>query len=335
MSELANFFSDKGNEVHLVLLAESEDFYTVNDSVVIHRLGFENKGAIRKVLSELAVFIKFRRLLKACNPDAVLSFMDKYNVFTIMVSALLGVKVFISDRSNPNIQLQPMMRRLKKITYPHADGVVAQTSLAKSALLRLVHNDNVRVLPNPVTCVQRYPEIPREKLILNVGRLVPEKGQQYLLDAFARLKDADWKLVILGDGPLRGELETRIHELGIGDRVSLPGAVNDVDRWLARASIFAFSSVSEGFPNALVEAMAAGLPCVSFDCDAGPRDIIEHGKNGFLIEEGDVEAFSAALEQLVEDNDLASRIGENAMQARDTYNIESVGQRYFDFMLGR
>lgn len=334
ISELANYFSDNGVDLHLVLLANAKDFYTINPNITVHRLGFVNDGRLKKILSELQVFIKLRLLLKKHRPDAVLSFMDKYNVFTILASRFLDLHVFVSDRSNPKLKLPLLLFILKKTTYRYATGIIAQTSLAKEIIESFTGNKNVRLISNPVKQVQLFPEIPREKIIINIGRMVPEKGQKYLIQAFAKLDVKDWQLVILGDGPLREDLERQVILLGLTDKVVMPGAVNDIDGWLARSSIFAFSSISEGFPNALVEAMAAGLPCVSFDCDAGPRDIIEHGINGFLVEEKNISALVQTIEDLINTPTLTT-VSKNAKFVRDNYSVNSIGQQYLDFLLNK
>ena len=194
--------------------------------------------------------------------------MDKYNVFSILAGRFLNLRIFISDRSNPKLQLPLTLFLLKKISYRYATGLIAQTSLAKETIEKVARNKNIKVIPNPVKEVQLFPEIPRENIIINIGRMVPEKGQEYLIQAFAKLDATNWKLVILGDGRLRGNLEKQIIDLGLTGKIIMPGAINDIDEWLARSSIFVLSSISEGFPNSLMEAMAAGLPCISFDCNA-------------------------------------------------------------------
>lgn len=335
ISELASQFSQQGVEVHLILLAKAEDFYSIDCNVTIHRLGFVNKGRVQKIFSEIKTFFKLRGLLKEHKPDAVLSFMDKFNVFTILASRFLNLRVFVSDRSNPKLKLRPSLYVLKKLTYRYATGIIAQTTLAKEVIEKLTGNKNVQVIPNPLKKVQLYPGTPREKIILNVGRLVPEKGQQYLLQAFARLQGDDWKLVILGDGPLRDNLETQIINLNLSDKVEMLGAVTDIDEWLAKASIFAFSSVSEGFPNALVEAMAAGLPSVSFDCDAGPRDIINNHVDGILIKSRDIEGFVVQLNKLINDQPIREKIGLNAITIRERFSIEKIANDYLNLLIGK
>lgn len=335
ISELANQFSKSGYEVHLVILVKSIDFYVVSDNVYIHRLGFTNKGMLQKPFSELKVLINLRRLFKEYRPDAILSFMDKYNILTILSSRFLDLRVFISDRSNPKLKLSLFLYFLKKIFYRRATGIIAQTSLAKEVIQDISNSKNVKVIPNPLKYVCLFPEVSREKIIINVGRMVPEKGHKYLIESFAQLGIVGWKLVILGDGPLRYDLEKQVAELGLIDKVSMPGTVSNIDDWLAKSSIFVFSSVSEGFPNALVEAMAAGLPCISFDCEAGPRDIIEHGVNGLLVEEKNIDNLKQSMEKLINDSSLAAAIGKKAQTVRNSYNINSIEKIYIDYLLGK
>lgn len=332
MSEIANRGAVGYNlEIHLVLLFKSDDFYKIDSRVKIHRLEFENKGGLYKGIALLNVFLSFRKLLKINKPDAVLSFMQVYNSFTILTSAFLGIDVFISDRNNPVKTLSIFSRILRFFTYRFAKGIISQTYLAKDVLESKITNNNIEVIPNPAREIQRY-DIDKEKIILNVGRLVPEKGQVYLVDAFSKVRDSEWKLVILGEGPLRNVLEEQINKLDLSDRVFLLGAVKNVDEWLCKASIFAFSSISEGFPNALIEAMNAGLPCVSFDCNAGPRDIINNYRNGILIPERNVEMLTTSINDLIESEVLRKKLGDAAREVNRTFSMETVILRYFTFL---
>ncbi|WKU19012.1 glycosyltransferase [Advenella alkanexedens] len=333
MSELANeFVNQQGITVHLVLLADSKDFYQINKKVIVHRLGFKNTGKIRKLKSEISTFFKLRNLLKKQKPTAVLSFMEKYNVFTLLASSFLGLKIFVSDRSNPRTLPPFHIYLLRKFTYKNAAGVIAQTSLAKEQLWKQTKNNNIKIIPNPLRNVILFPEVPKEKLIINVGRLVPEKGQKYLLEAFSLLNAPEWKLVILGDGPLLQSLIFQAKKLNILDRLIMPGAVKNVDEWLARSSIFAFSSISEGFPNALIEAMAAGLPCVSFDCDAGPRDIIENGRNGFLVPNADAILLAKKLDEIINNPGIGDHASNIAVNVRTLFSKNKISKDVFNFI---
>lgn len=332
MSELINEFSRRGHDVTLVLLAKSESFYEINDDVEVINLGFSNTGKFQKLISELSVFIKLRKTFKRKRPAAILSFMVKYNILTLCSGRFLGLNIFVSDRSNPKKVLPKGLEFMRRQTYPWAAGVVAQTQLAKSVLGGAIPNQkNIRVIPNPLKRMSINHKATEPKIVLNVGRLVPEKGQEYLIKSFAKVNHEGWQLVILGDGELRESLTQLISDLGLENKVFLPGAVKEVDDWLSQASVFAFSSVSEGFPNALIEAMSAGLPCISFDCEAGPSDIIEDGENGFLVPVRDVDAFSKTMQNLMSDAQLRRKVGVNAQKVNQKYSLESISEEYFRF----
>lgn len=333
ISELANYFSKNGYNTHLVIINDTPDFYKINKNVKIHRMGFVNKGLASALYARLNMFIKLRRLMKQNQPDAVLSFIAKFNLFTLVSAAFLNFNIYISDRSNPKAELPFYYKVLKKILYPYSKGIIAQTTLAEECIHKLTAHKNISVIPNPIRKVELYPLVNREKIIINVGRLVAEKGQGYLLDSFSKLGLPDWKLVILGDGPMRQQLIQKSYELGIDKQLVMPGAVSDVDAWLAKSSVFAFTSISEGFPNALIEAMAAGLPCVSFDCEAGPSDIIESGKNGYLVQTGNVDEFTNSLRFVVDNLANIDYLKMNALDIRKGLDISYVGERYLNFIL--
>lgn len=327
MSQLANQWANQGLEVHLILLAKADKFYRIEKSVTIHQLGFENTGGkVKKVHSELTTFFQLRKLLKKLSPNTVLSFMTKYNAFTLIASLGLGLRVFVSVRSNPYKKLPFTITVLRKYFYRFASGIIAQTEEAKSVLKKETNHKNIEVIPNPVREVKLFPDMQRENIIINVGRMVPEKAQKFLLEAFAKIQNDDWKLVLLGDGPLRKDLEKQTQKLNISNKVIMPGVVDNVDEWLAKSSIFVLSSVSEGFPNALLEAMAAGLPCISFNCPVGPPDIIENGKNGFLVDIYDIENLQEKMEYLIENRNFRNKIIENINL--DKHSLDNISNQY-------
>lgn len=331
MSHLANEFVENGHHVDLILLAKAKRFYQVSTEVNVIEMGFENKGPIQKLWSEISVFLKLRKYFSRERPEIALSFMEKYNLLTILASRFTSTKVFVSDRSNPQ-KKQPFFIELgRQSLYRLADGIVSQTMLSKEILFLKTKQPNIKVIPNPVKEIVNVGGIKKENVILNIGRLIPEKGQKYLVEAFSLIKRNDWKLVILGEGNLRLELEGLIRKLGLDQHVILKGSVTDVDRWLSKSSIFAFSSVSEGYPNALLEAMSAGLPCVSFDCTAGPNELIIHGKNGFLVEPMDVVAMSKYLNILMYDEELRNSLGKNATKIKEIHQLSSIAKQYEEF----
>lgn len=331
MSQLANQWTHEGHEVHIVLLVQSSLFYELNEKIILHELGFLNLGRLRSLISQIKIFFKLRSIFKEENPDFILSFMTKYNVFTILSSISLNLRVYVSDRSSPTKKLPTILNLLRNYLYRYATGIIAQTSLAKDVLEKTIINKNIKVIPNPIRVIEENSFIPKDKIILNIGRLIPEKGQKHLIESFSKIKDSSWKLVILGEGPLRRELEKQAESIGIKNKLYMPGSVQNVDSWIRKASIFAFPSISEGFPNALLEAMSGGLPCVSFDCDSGPKDVIKHGYNGFLIPVGDIEVFTKTIDILISNESLRMEIGSKAIITTSKFSTNYIAEQYLNF----
>ena len=171
----------------------------------------------------------------------------------------------------------------------------------------------VVVIPNPCSlCGITLPIIPREKEVLAVGRLHPQKGFDRLLQAWAPLEKCfpDWRLTIVGEGPERQHLETLIQNFKLM-RVSLVGAQNHIERFYSRAALLAMTSLYEGLPLAMIEAMWCGTPCVSMNCPHGPEELIQKG-GGILVENGDIRAMSDALNILMGDDDKRMALGQKA-----------------------
>ena len=166
--------------------------------------------------------------------------------------------------------------------------------------------------------------------------MVPQKQFDHLIRSFSALPNEcrHWQLVILGEGPERSKLEALIDEHEIGNKVCLPGKVENVSGWYEKAEIFVLSSEYEGFPNTLAEAMSYGLPTVSYDCDTGPSELIESGVNGFLVESNDEESLSRHILELIHNDRLRARIGKSAEQVRSTFEPREIMKLWTRLLLG-
>jgi glycosyltransferase involved in cell wall biosynthesis len=183
-----------------------------------------------------------------------------------------------------------------------------------------------RVIPNPVALPDEAAVITERadrKKIVSVGSLRKVKGHDLLIDAFALIANQNpaWDLEIYGEGGERHNLESQIERLGLKDRVSLCGHVASPISKLRMADLFALPSRAEGFPNALAEAMACGLPVVSFDCRSGPSDLIRPGIDGLLVAPGDVAAFAAALASLIKDPNQRIQFGSRAPEVLERFGL--------------
>jgi GalNAc-alpha-(1->4)-GalNAc-alpha-(1->3)-diNAcBac-PP-undecaprenol alpha-1,4-N-acetyl-D-galactosaminyltransferase len=335
MSLLANEWVSLGHDVHLVVLKEAEVFYVLDSRVAVHRLNFVSDGSrINKVWGEWLTLIKLYRTLRQIRPDFVLSFLVTSNILTLIVGVFLKIEVFVSERSSPNRKIPFYTDLFRRFTYPFAKGIIVQTKAACEKFSGSVMNNNIGIIPNPVGEIVRTEDCVKENTILSVGRLIDLKGHDYLLRAFAQMNLQDWKLVILGEGPNRQVLENLAVSLGVDDRVEMPGQVSNVASWYDRSSIFVLTSLSEGFPNALLEAMAFGMPCISFDCVSGPSDLIEHQVNGLLVPVRDVAGLSYWLQVLATDAALRNNLASAGMTKTRRYALKTVSNEYLQFCLG-
>ena len=224
---------------------------------------------------------------------------------------------------------------LRRFAYPLLDAVVTLTNSSASWVAKNTGARHVEVIPNPVIwpLPSHPPRLdpqdylkPGQRVLLGVGRLTEQKGFDLLIAAFAELapRFPDWVLVILGEGPLRHQLEDQVLASGLRGRVLLPGVAGNIGDWYQRADIYVMSSRFEGFPNTLLEALAYGIPSVSFDCPTGPGDIIRHGVDGFLIPPGNLEELTQTLERLMYDEPLRRRLGERAVDVRERFSLKRI-----------
>ena len=277
--------------------------------------------------------IWMRNRVKSISPDVICSFGEKYNSFVLLYLYGLGIPTFVANRASPISSLSGFRGFVNPLIYRLAAGVLLQTKKSFSLLNRKYKFHNVQVLHNPIDL--DYPLLQREKVILNVGSIGGSKNQDWLLRYFSSLpKPAKngWKLNFGGDGPQRKQCESLSKALELGDSVTFYGLISNIKPVYAKAAIFAFTSTSEGFPNALAEAMAAGCACIAYDCVAGPSDIIDDEVNGFLIPVGDEEQYKQKLQSLMEDADLRRRFGEAAREKMKQFEANKIARKFYEFI---
>lgn len=338
MSELAGYFSGKEKtEIHLVLYGIKRDvFYSVPDSVIIHRPEFEFNNNYRTFYTLRTLFF-LRSKIKEIDPHTILSFGEQWNNMVLLSAIGLNYPVYVSDRCQPDKSIGRFHDFLRKKLYPRAEGIVAQTALAKEIYQRQFHNPNIQVIGNPIRSVSDAGNgRQKENIVLSVGRLIETKHHDELIKLFVNIDRPDWKLVIVGGDALKQnrmeQLQSLIRQLGAEDKIYMAGYREDVDSYYRKSKLFAFTSSSEGFPNVIGEAMSAGLPVVAFDCIAGPSDMIEDGDNGFLIPLFEYDTFEKKLRLLMENEDMRVKMGEKAKKSIRRYSVKSVADKYYQFL---
>lgn len=337
LTQMANYWTSAGHEVVLITFSAGaeDDFYPLDARINRISLSFrrETRGWFDKLKFNVLRLFALRRALTEVRPDAVVSFMDSTNVLTVLAATWRRYVTILSVRNNPKFRRLPLMWRAgRRLTYRFATVVVAQTEGA-AHWIRAETSARVCVIANPVRAVKRS-DADREKIILAVGRLVPEKGHDVLIGAFARVASSfpEWKIVILGDGPLREQIAAWINRAGLAGRVEIPGTTRDVDAWFSRCGLYVHPSRSEGFPNALIEAMAAGAPVLGCDCDFGPGEIIENDVSGLLVPAEDEEALANGLARMMADDALRARLGQVAPQVRERFDLAQIMMRWEELM---
>lgn len=339
-ANLANHWAGMGWEVTVVTFApRSLDFYALHPAVkrIALLLSIDDGGRVSSVLwKNLRRIMAMRRVLLNIKPDIALGIMTIPNVLLALANFGLPIRAVGSEHVHPpQCPLGALRERLRRHSYARLDAVAVLTSESASWLKAHTNVRRVAVIPNavPWPLPIQEPRIspkcvcpPGRKVLLGAGRLEPEKGFDSLLEAFAGIAQThtDWDLVILGEGTLRTMIEQQVQVAGLEKRVHLPGLVGNVGEWYERADLYVMSSRFEGFGNTLAEALAYGLPAVSFDCDTGPRDIIRHEMDGLLVPPGDVTGLAAALDRLMRDANLRKRFAERAVEARERFSITRI-----------
>lgn len=322
-------------EIHCLLYGRRPTcFYEVPGSVTLHLPPFEFDAHSRFV-STIKTIRFIRETLLRIGPNVVLNFGERWNNLMLLSAHGTGVPVIPADRSSPARPIGRVHEPLRRYLYRRSAGVIVQTHEAAERMKSIVNEKvPIHVIPNPLFHTPPPTTARREREVLFVGRFIPTKHVDRLIQVFGSVRAEGWQLTIVGDDAQgfseRAKLERMVQCQGLAGIVNFVGIQKDVERFYRRASIFAFLSSSEGFPNVLAEALSFGLPCVAYDCSAGPSDLIQDGRNGFLVSEFDDEDFASRLQQLMGDVDLRQRMGEGAVASVAHLQKEHIARKFLE-----
>lgn len=331
MSVLANGLSKRGHKVTLVIDYSMTDEYLLNPQInKIVLDGDYNKTKIKNPFVRTVSRIKkIREICKKENADILVSFIKEANERAILATRGLKTKNLISVRVDPKVGYQSLIEKIIACyLYRYADGCVFQTEEAKAFYSKTIQNKSA-IIYNPVSSsfYQVTGRPGSRKQIVSCGRLARQKNYELLIRAFAEVhkKHIDYELHIYGTGQLQKELEKLIVDLGMDSKVILKGRCNNIPDAIKDASLFVLSSDYEGLPNALMEAMALGLPVISTDCSGGgARLLIRNGNNGYIVPCNDIEKLSKRINYCLENYDNSLICGQNAKIDAKKYSEENI-----------
>jgi glycosyltransferase involved in cell wall biosynthesis len=339
----ANYWVNQGNEVFLIThyFPNETSFYELDERVKNIFIGEKPYNSIRpfelhKVITVFNVRKKqYRDAIDKVNPDIVISTMHGLESYFLRVVVgnrpLVGInhvslalrrgiyeKNFI-NKVRAKFMFWRLTNQLRKY-----DVVVSLSRTDEKNLVNM--GCQSAFIPNSASLPIIQTHNVRDKTVIMVGRLDYLKGQDRLLQIWKELVDKykEWKLMFVGDGPLKANVEGFIRENGLQDSVVIFPRTRNVQDYLLKASVFAFTSRSESFGMVLLEAFACGLPVITFDCENGPRDIIKDNVNGFLIPDGDTQNFALKLQLLMDNKDMRERFVQNGYKTLDDYSVEKV-----------
>lgn len=321
VASLCNAWGARGDAVTLVptYSGGGEPFFEIADRVELTYLA-QLVGTQKKSVTGYARRLyALRRLIIARNPDVIVSFLPNVNLAAILSAAFLRIPLIICERTDPlSVPHEKVITPLCRLTYRFADMLTVQTDSVAGKIAGLYPGQNrVRAIPNPLpgdVLSHSRTKSGGRNILLSLGRLSEEKQINRLIDAFADIAPAfsDWDLHIWGDGPHRPMLAQRIEQHGLQARVRLKGVTKSPWETMAGADAFVMTSKYEGFPNALLEAMGVGLPCVAFDCPSGPREISRNGMDALLVPLNDHAGLVMALTRIMSDGRFRHDLGTRA-----------------------
>jgi N-acetylgalactosamine-N,N'-diacetylbacillosaminyl-diphospho-undecaprenol 4-alpha-N-acetylgalactosaminyltransferase len=359
---LEHFYKDENFDVELVLL-EDEIAYSIPKDLKVTILSSLNNSdsSLKKTLYIPLLAYKLSRYVKRVNPDLLVSFIFRADYVNVLASLFHQKPVVVSARVNAsstynNQRLNAVINKfLIKSFYPKAKMVINVSEGTKEDLQRhfQVPKEQQVVIYNPydIEKIQKLSKEPlvlkdvdRERTIIAVSRFRPIKNMQMIVDAFSALALEDTKLILVGDGSDEASLREQVKRLKIEHRVLFVGGQDNPYNYLANASIYVSASRSEGFPNALVEAMICGCAVISSDCPSGPREILapkspateylkeglEYAPYGVLVAVDDTQALTKAFRKLLSEKDLREKYAASSKRRIEDFHLEKIYSAYCD-----
>jgi len=362
-SLLSLAFKRRGYEIIFVLLEGRVTYPHAGRIIVLDLPGANNP--LLKLWRHILRWWKLRKLIKQYRPYTVLSFMEGLN----MLNVVTGHRPVIDHQGYQSLRDKHLFwnRLIIRLFYNRAVYVIVVSQVIKEALVKTfrIRPELIKVIHNPVDIeavqIGAARHLPKDwhaffenRVIINIGSLREVKGQLYLINAFAEIhrRVPDTRLLILGEGNLRPQLEAMVNKFGLEDIVAMPGFVKNPYVFLAHSDLFVLSSLSEGFPNVLIEALACSIPVVATDCYSGPREIlapntdptekttnIQQVELGYLVPEfkrmpGNTESHKPMVEAILAALENANPHEITFKTAIEPFKLDKIAECYLNILIG-
>lgn len=334
LSILSTPFADNFRKVTLITWREAPHFYKIDSRVSVVSLPL-----LAKSDNDIIKFHALRKYIKKNKPNIVLSFLTIFNIFTLI--SLFGIKIpiIVAERLDPRfLRGGSIMKSFRNMMYRFSDGILCQTKSIKEYFKGGLRT-KTHIIYNPVILPQEYIgkaiETTKKKNIVSIGRLHPQKNQKLLIDSFIQFhrNHPDHRLIIYGTGPLKEELDEYIKKKHMEQSIELAGEQKDVKSLILDAKAFIMTSDYEGMPNALIEAMCIGLPCISTKV-SGAVDLIKNNENGLLVDSSTGE-IGKALSYIVDNPESAKEMAKNAIKVYDQLQVDIISKQWIDYLVSK
>ena len=329
ITTLSNHFSEQ-YQVVLLTTTVGEGTYSLSPNITHLSLDFAAEDIkANKLTKNLKRNIQFKQIVQMYQPSVIITFLEREIFRVLYLKPQLSVPVIISFRNDPTVDYSSRLQRFAIMRLiKRADGIVFQTPDAKQFFAGH-YSCKDAIIPNPIhpTFLIERDSGPRDTRIVTVGKLFPQKNHALLIRSFAQIASEfpEHTLEIYGEGELKDSLQQLINSFGLQTRIFLKGVRNDIEKVLEQAALFVLSSDYEGVSNALMEAMALGLPVISTDCPCGGSAmLIRHGVNGLLVPVGDERALVESMRSMIKDSVYAERLGTEAKKIRQEVDPQVV-----------
>lgn len=328
---LANGLVEANFEVKLISLVNIgiKPSFQLNpriDNIHLDILG-NFTSTVSRLIKLPKVLLSIRRNLLIHNADWIICFGEKMNVLIILSLLFNKTKIILSENYPPGIHyINPFWSFMRKLTYIKAKYVTVLTPNDINYFPGFIKKKTVAI-PNIINVPNcRKDQSIENKSAIAIGRLDTVKRYDLLINAFLIVskKFPDWKLAIWGDGPLKNELVKLIHSLNLQEKILLKGLTQNIYGELVESDFLILSSQYESFGYVICEAMSVGIPVISFDCPSGPRHIIRHNTDGFLIPFGDSQKLAQAIIELIEKKGLRKKMGYQALDVLDRFSKTNI-----------